>query len=177
VTDPYGFLSTDCPDLRGYLLHIARRRLGGALHSRGGASDLVQTALLRAHEARDQCRAATPQQYRGWLRQILLNVIRRFRRWHHGPARDAAREVPLAAVPADILTGPAGDPSQEPDGQLGDALDRLPEEQRRAVILRAEHEMSFEQIGEALGKSADAARMTYHRALERLQTVLRGQQV
>ena len=79
---------------RGYLLYIAEQHLDAELHAKGGASDLVQTALLAAPRPPTSS-AATPRSARGWLRRILLNVLRKFRRRWRAAARNVSREVPL----------------------------------------------------------------------------------
>jgi RNA polymerase sigma-70 factor, ECF subfamily len=49
------------------------------------------------------------------------------------------------------------------------ALNRLPEEYRRVVILRFEEERSFDEIGRLTDRSPDAARKVWSRAMERLR--------
>jgi RNA polymerase sigma-70 factor (ECF subfamily) len=164
--------------IRGYLLHIAEQHLAGDLHAKGGASDLVQTALLAAHVARDQFRGDSPEAYKGWVRRILLNVLGKFRRhWRRCRGRDVSREVPLDQPTVDLGPARHDTPSHlarrcEQHDALAAALADLPEDQRRAVALRIDHGLSFVEIGQRIGKSADAARMLYNRALERLQAAL-----
>lgn len=163
--------------IRGYLLHIAEQHLGSDLHAKGGASDLVQTALLAAHRARDQFRGDSPRAYRGWLRRILLNVLAKFRRRWRCRVRAAAREVPFGQPHADFSPVHHDTPSQlahqgEQQEALAAAVAALPDEQRQAIALRIDDGLSFAEIGRRLGKSPDAARMLYNRALERLQASL-----
>ena len=49
------------------------------------------------------------------------------------------------------------------------AVDRLPEEYRRVVVLRFDDGLSFEEIGQLTDRSADAARKVWSRAMERLR--------
>jgi RNA polymerase sigma-70 factor (subfamily 1) len=159
--------------IRGYLLHIAEQHLAGDLHAKGGASDLVQTALLAAHVARDQFRGDSPEAYKGWVRRILLNVLGKFRRhWRRCQGRDVAREVPLDHPTLDRDTPSHLARQSEQHEVLAAAVAALPDPQRHAVALRIDHGLSFVEIGRRLGKSADAARMLYNRALERLQAAL-----
>ncbi len=53
------------------------------------------------------------------------------------------------------------------------ALGRLPEDYRRVMLLRYQKEMTFAEIGREMRRSADAARMLWTRALERLKQELR----
>jgi RNA polymerase sigma-70 factor (ECF subfamily) len=175
-------LPLHCSDLRRYLLHIAERLLGPQLRPKGGASDIVQDTLAAAHVAREQCEAMTPEQARGWLRKILLNVFRQFRRrWQECQSRDASLEVPLSGRAHMGLSAPKQErPSivahrNEVSDRLKDALAQLPDDQRRAVVLRMETpDASWEEIGQAIGMTADAARMARNRGMERLRALLRG---
>lgn len=151
---------------RAYLLAIAEQRIDRQLLLYGGPSDLVQRALLRAHEAQHQYKGTTPEEYRGWIRRILLSVLDKFRRHHR-----IRPSVPLPEAVA-VETPPSGPARQaEQREQLARALDRLPAEQRQIVVLRTDG-LEFATIGERVGKSADAARMVYHRALARLRSLL-----
>jgi RNA polymerase sigma-70 factor (ECF subfamily) len=59
--------------------------------------------------------------------------------------------------------------SREASDQYEAALGRLKPQEREAVIMRLELGLSYEDIGDVLGKSTvNAARMTVVRALERL---------
>ena len=50
------------------------------------------------------------------------------------------------------------------------AVARLPEDARQVVVLRIDHDLPFAEIGARLGRSAEAARKVYIRAI----TVLRA---
>ena len=53
------------------------------------------------------------------------------------------------------------------------ALDRLPDDYRRVMLLRYQKELTFEEIGRDMRGSGDAVRMLWARALERLKHELR----
>jgi RNA polymerase sigma-70 factor (ECF subfamily) len=54
------------------------------------------------------------------------------------------------------------------------AVARLPEDRRRAVVLRFVDEMSTAEIAEVLGRSEGAVRVLLHRALRSVAADLRG---
>jgi len=60
---------------RAYLHLLARLNLPRRLRGVLSASDLAHDTILKAHSKRDQCRAETEAQYRGWLRRILANTL------------------------------------------------------------------------------------------------------
>jgi RNA polymerase sigma-70 factor (ECF subfamily) len=168
-----------------FLLALARERLPHDLQAKGGASDLVQEALLNACAHFDQARCATPAQLRAWLRTILLNQLADFRkRYHAGGKRDPGLEVPLA--PDGSSAGAAGglaDGSTSPSGRAAGAeldraveqsLRRLPEDYRRVIELRLGQGLPFEEVGRALGVSANAAAKLFARAVRRTRSDLEG---
>lgn len=53
--------------------------------------------------------------------------------------------------------------------QLVEALRDLPEEKRRAVVMRFLHELSHSEIAEELGRTETSARVLVHRALQDLR--------
>lgn len=55
--------------------------------------------------------------------------------------------------------------------QLLELVSRLPERQREAVGLRHSG-LSFQEVGELLDCSQDAAKMLYHRALKAVRSLL-----
>ena len=55
---------------------------------------------------------------------------------------------------------------------IHDALARLPQADREAVVLRFLQNKSLQEVGADLGISSDAARMRIHRALSRMNRYL-----
>ena len=55
---------------------------------------------------------------------------------------------------------------------LRSALKRLPDKQRRCVLLRIDADLSFREIGQAVGCSTVSARVNYHHALRALRNAL-----
>jgi RNA polymerase sigma-70 factor (ECF subfamily) len=165
-------------EFRNYLLAIATRDLDPALRAKGGASDLVQETLLGACRDFAQFRGSTADEFRAWLRQILHNQVAMFgRRFRDTGRRDVGREVALAAddsagpgLAAGIETPSAEVSARERDEALRLAVERLPPDYRRVLLLRFQDGRSFEEIGEAMGLTANAARKLWLRAVKRLQT-------
>ena len=162
---------------RQFLLTVANAELPAALRAKGGASDLVQDTFVAAHRARDQFAGRTVAELRGWLRAILLRELAMFRRKYRGAAsRDVRREV-AGAMPAVAAAdpGPVSDLiRREQDEHLAAAVARLPHEYRFAVVMRVERRLGFAAIGRELGRSEDAARGLFARALELLRVTTPG---
>jgi RNA polymerase sigma-70 factor (ECF subfamily) len=100
--------------------------------------------------------------FRVWLFQIARNVLaerrRRLRRRPEAPL-DAAEAMPAT-------TDVEGEAARRDDVAAAmRAIDRLPDDRRRAVILRFVEEMSTSEIAGILGRSDGAVRVLIHRAL------------
>jgi RNA polymerase sigma-70 factor (ECF subfamily) len=109
--------------------------------------------------------------FRVWLFRIARNVVsnerRRDRRRPVTPLEDAA----LLLAPDDVVEIAA---TREAVIAAWQAVERLPEDRRRAVILRFVNEMSTPEIAAILGRSEGAVRVLLHRALRSVAEDLRG---
>jgi RNA polymerase sigma-70 factor, ECF subfamily len=168
---------------RPYLLHLARQSLGPALQAKGGASDLVQDTFLEAHRQFANFEGCSGSQLRAWLRCLLMHKAAQLgRRFRGTRKRQLSREISIGIVdsvsahPSQIAAR-APTPSvqvmaDEQSVRLNDAMSRLPTDYREVMMLRYQQALSFEEVGERLGRSPDAARMLWARAVEKLKTEL-----
>jgi RNA polymerase sigma-70 factor (ECF subfamily) len=168
---------------RQYLLSIARQELSPDLRAKNSPSDVVQETFVEAQRAFGHFQGDTEAELLAWLRQLLLHRVGKLRRrYRDTQKRRLAREVALGGD--DSTDGPAGalaattpSPSgqameHEEDQALREALGRLPEDYRRVITLRYQEQLPFEQIGELLQRSPEAARKLWARAVERLHEEL-----
>jgi RNA polymerase sigma-70 factor, ECF subfamily len=163
---------------RPYLLLIANEELESDLRAKAGASDLVQESFIDAQRGIANFQGTTAHELLAWLRQILLHNVTDFaRRFREAAARRLAQEQALDGVDeglaknlvADELSPSALASAGERAALLAAAIERLSDDQRRAVLLRYQENQSFEQIGVALQRSTDAARKLWFRAIENLR--------
>jgi RNA polymerase sigma-70 factor (ECF subfamily) len=167
---------------RPYLLLVANQELAPDLKVKVGASDLVQQTFLEAQQAFERFDGATQKELISWLRRILLNNVASFGRlFRDTDKRQLDREVHLtdsaqATLFRTLVDGRKTPSSlactQERDEGLREALARLKEDYRQVIHWRNYERSSFEEIGGRLGRSADAARKLWVRAIEELQHVL-----
>jgi len=170
---------------RGYLRLLAGLQVGPRLRTKVDPSDLVQQALLKAHQARDQFRGTSPTEMSAWLRQILARTLADTARHLGRDRRDMARERSLEASLTDsssrleawlVASGMApGDQADRNEQllKLAEALTELPEPQRQAVLLRYYEGRPLEEIGERLQRSRAGVASLLRRGLDRLRQQLR----
>ena len=165
---------------RPYLLAIAHSGLSDDLRSKGGASDLVQESLLDAFNDLHRFVGDSPEDLRAWLRGILRhNLTDWVRRFRESGKRSIDRERPLGESQARGLVAAGLTPhSRAVAGEEQDTLDaaiaRLPDDERTAVLLHNRDHLNFEAIGRRIGRSGEAARKLWTRAVLRLQRDLEG---
>jgi RNA polymerase sigma-70 factor (ECF subfamily) len=87
-----------------------------------------------------------------------------------------ARQAPRVGAPLPdddaVAAAPIADVERVPE--LERALAALPFEQREALELKLEGELTFAELGDVLGVPADTAASRYRRALEKLRERLGG---
>jgi RNA polymerase sigma-70 factor (ECF subfamily) len=157
---------------------VAAQGLDSDLAAKAGASDLVQDTLLGAYRDFGTFHGRSRDELRAWLRKILENNLAVFRRRYRGTQkRQVSLEVPIdrGSVRSDRgeLACDSESPStiavrREQASILMAALGRLPIDYRRVIIWYQYDQLTFEVIGRRLGRSGDAARKLWSRALVRL---------
>lgn len=169
---------------RGYLLAIASDRLAKNVTVKIAPSDVVQETLLRAVQAFPKFHGSTEFELRAWLQQILMNIVVSAHRHYRGVAkRDISREIPLhdssslggewqvAATRQD--TPSAQLETVERLQRLFEALQSLDEKHRQIIQLRTIEQLNFEEVGQRLHQTSDAARKSWSRAIRQLAKKLR----
>jgi RNA polymerase sigma-70 factor (ECF subfamily) len=92
---------------------------------------------------------------------------------HRGAVRDLSRPVEVLPDVEDPDRGPEGRAlAAETSRQVHDLLGTLPPAHREVLVLRVAVGLSAEETGQSLGMSAGAVRVTQHRALARLRSML-----
>lgn len=167
---------------RKYLLMIANDGLDDAWRAKMGASDIVQETMLKAQQHLPQFHGEEEVEFKAWLAKILTNDIRKTRRHFQTRKRNTQKEINIqdqSAVARGLvdrhLTPGTDAAKQEKQRALQAAMSSLSSEQRQAIEMRSLKGMSFEEIGEALGKSNEAARKFWARSVETLAQRLKQQ--
>lgn len=135
------------------------------------AEDVTQEVFFKVHRAAHQL--DPDRDPRPWLNAITYNTCREF--WRSGAHKMTRRTVSLQDKPEMGSRIPAGGASPESDllasereRQVQQAVMKLPEALRAAVLLHDYEGLGHEEIASMTGVSHAAARKRYSRALTEL---------
>jgi RNA polymerase sigma-70 factor (ECF subfamily) len=143
------------------------------------AEDVVQETFLRAHRQLTQYESRSS--FSTWLYRIAANYsldLVRARKRHaetaidETPANQGAPDDAIHALPA---SSPGPDRllfSDQVQKCVASTLDELSQQERTAFVLRHFEGQSIEEISAALGLSANAAKHSIFRAVQKLRRAL-----
>jgi len=158
------------------VMNLAYRTLRDATE----AEDLAQNVFVQVYKSAPRYKSTA--KFSTWLftiaRNLCLNEIRRRSR-HPADSLDAPHpdqdDQPLQQFEDKKTFSP---PETLLHGELAQNIDRaladLPENQRSAILLCRQDEMSYEEIAEVLGCSVSATKSLIHRGRETLKERLKA---
>jgi len=157
------------------LLAFIRLKMGRSLRARMESRDILQATFAKSLLHLDDFEGGESRAFTGWLMRIAENEIRDRVDFHGRQRRDAQRDEDIAGYgeiarrTKSALSRLILDQRAE---RLEAAIETLSEAHREVILLRAFEELSFPEIGRRLGKSEDASRMLYARAMTALTLAL-----
>jgi len=144
------------------------------------AEDLAQTVFVQVYKSASRYKSTA--KFSTWLftiaRNLCLNEIRRRSR-HPAESLDATHpdqdDQPLQQYEdKKTFSPPESLLQRELTQQIDEALADLPENQRSAILLCRQEDLSYEDIAEALGCSVSATKSLIHRGRETLKERLKA---
>ncbi len=174
-----GELVQECRD---YLLLIANQDLDQQLRSKLGGSDVVQESLLTAQASFDQFQGTSKTEFIAWIRQILKNDLlqthRHYRQFekrqiHRESTIDDSRQ--LGSDLRDQEHTPSTQAAMHEQSQLlENAMANLSAEYQQVIRLRNWDKLSYAEIGKRMGRSEEAARKLWGRAIVSLKNQMQS---
>jgi len=127
------------------------------------AEDATHDVFLKAFRNMRQFRGESA--VRTWLYRIAINHCRNIlQSWHHRTMVTNVGDAVWEHSPSQGDSPLRALETAELGERIQKTLERLSDEQRLLLLLVADQELSYEQIGELTGQSADAVRGKLHRA-------------
>jgi RNA polymerase sigma-70 factor (ECF subfamily) len=157
------------------VLNVAARMLRDLTE----AEDIAQNVFLQVHKSAHRYQVSS--RFSTWLftivRNLCLNEIRRRSR-HPADSLEAPHPEQEDQPPHQFEDKAAAAPGEsallgELDEKIAQALAALPENQRMAIVLCRQNELSYEEIAEVLGCSVSATKSLIHRGREALKERLK----
>ena len=149
------------------------------LRDEAEAEDLAQNVFLQVYKSRD--RYERTAKFSTWLftiaRNLCLNEIRRRSR-HPAEALEETHsenedQPQRQYEDRKVLLATDNVLHSELAGKIEEALAELPENQRTAILLCRQDELSYEEIADILGCSLSATKSVIHRGRETLKEKLK----
>lgn len=139
--------------------YVALRMLGDATQAEDAAHDVFLKAYRKLSEFKGQSSVRT------WLYRITINHCQNLlQSWHrrhiHGTDDEGLWERAAGASESPLRVLEIKELGQ----RIQKTLDGLSEEYRLLLLLVADEQLSYEEIGELTGQTADAVRGKLHRA-------------
>ncbi len=157
---------------------MLRLRMSKELRSKLESMDLVQDTLIHALNGLDDFTYKNEGDFVRWLSKIAENELRGSLKTLHADKRDIRKEVQLDNYGLTTTGGVVGAPGpiqattpsvimsrKEDLDKLEKAIDELKPEYKKVIVLAKIDGLSYKEIGERLGKSADAVGMLLSRAI------------
>ncbi len=153
--------------LRPRLVLWATSRLSPGLRAKLEPDDVAQEALLAVHKSLDRFQGENPRAFLAWVFKIAENRIRDLA--DHFGAQKRQKIQPMSfsqTSPSAVISR-----SEQVD-RIAKALEQLPEDYAEVLRLRRFEELSVKEIAELKGKTPNAIRILYCRALKALKEAL-----
>jgi RNA polymerase sigma-70 factor (ECF subfamily) len=143
------------------------------------AEDLAQNVFLQVYKSADRYQASA--RFTTWLftitRNLCLNEIRRRSR-HPADSIEASQaegedQAPRQYEDNKTISPPESLLRRELEQKIEQALEELPENQKLAILLCRQEDVSYEEIAEALNCSVSAVKSLIHRGRETMKQKLK----
>jgi RNA polymerase sigma factor (sigma-70 family) len=164
------------PDARNQLSALVRERMKGVFQSRVGpveSSDLAQDATFNVSLHLGGFQGNSEKEFWKWVHVVARNVAAASYRSRHAQKRGG----PVVPLPEDSRGGfqvadPASTPStviqrHEQAAEVRAALALLNPQEQLLIRLRYEEGKDWSEVAQSLGKSIEATRKSYQRAIKK----------
>ena len=158
---------------QSYLSHLANSRMEPSLTGLVSPSDVVRDTIAGLPQKIGAFVGESEQELKAWLRASLCNTVKNARRFHLQEKRSIVNEKNLPSSQFEDCQSPSKPMESLARVSIVEkGLNEISDEDRQVLRMRHQEGLTFAEIGKALGVTADAARMSWAQAIERLKTHL-----
>ncbi|OWY60979.1 hypothetical protein B7486_66270 [cyanobacterium TDX16] len=162
-------VTTEPPGADGAFIALYEREFAIAAHaaytivgSTSRAQDLAQDALTAAYARWDHVQQL--DRPGAWVRRVAINLA----------VKDRAKAARQSLGVDEAVAPPVSDVDHDTRAVLADAIRRLPDRQRVAVVLHYFHDLPLVEVAESLGCAESTAKVHLHRARRTLAATVGG---
>jgi RNA polymerase sigma-70 factor (ECF subfamily) len=142
------------------------------IYNANEVEDAAQEIIFQMYRSLPKLKS--PYAFSAWMHRIIVNTCYRYNERHsgkaNGPSLDEA-EIAIEDTDADVRPAEAAEMATQSEELMG-AIAQLPEKQRISLIMHYYDEMTFPQIGRALGVSEKTASTNVTKAKKNLKKIL-----
>lgn len=145
---------------RSYIENLAARTIQDDSQPELSVSVVAQSTIGDACKRLGICQAAGEEEFKAWLRQILIHDIL---------SRQGNLNQPNSGVSDEMLFEGR---HEEGERILVSAIEKLPADYQQVIRLRHQNKLTFAEIGKRMNLTGKAARVLWNRAVEELSKLL-----
>lgn len=166
--------------LQSFMQQVAGQCADLAHKHRVGESDLVQQSVMIVMKEFEGFRGTSQGELKAWLKQILVNQVRKNVRDLGRQKRDTKRERSIDYLQNGIHAGlVAGEPTPSTEAMrreqmvlMKSAISKLSDDHARVIQLRSFDRLPFTEISEQMDRSVEAVTKLWYRAILQLQKLM-----
>ncbi len=158
---------------------MAWRHIGEDLKQKVGVSDITQQAMTNVVENLEQFRGEGQNEFKGWIKQIVVNEIHRTRRRYRTAKRDISKEQKMETASRVYFT--PKDPNHTPSSEamaveqienFYRVLNKLPPDYAEVIKLRSLEQLPFNDVATRMDKTLNSVTKLWYRAVLMLEEQL-----
>ena len=157
---------------QSYLSFVANSRMEPSLAGFVSPSDVVRDTIAGLPQKIGAFVGESEQELRAWLRASLCNTLKNAQRFHLQEKHSFTNERNLPSTRFEDCQTPSKRIESIKRVAIEKGLKAISDEDQKVLRMRHQEGMAFVEMGKALDVSADAARMSWAQAIERLKTHL-----
>lgn len=162
--------------VRPYIRVLARGTHRGALLNKVDDSDLVQDAMVEVTKSFHRFRGEAVPEFLAWVREIVAHTVHNSVRHVIGTQKrnpgPVGPRVDPESIPGHEVPPERAAVLREESARVAAAIERLPADMQQVLLMRLVDDVPHAAVAAELGRTEQAVRMLFVRAVRRLQELV-----